>query len=420
MEAIICQHCGESTPSEYNFCVGCEKQIRCLDASCGKAVYPGKDVCFGCGSPLVGKINVNSANNHLIRKVKQSKSNYEEYTELSVSDNAVGTLAPLLGAGNFMPPPPRYQPVDVNKRPIGKQPANQGNLFSLPQGESSGNSGGNSEELHKSAAENGASESTEENEQPNNYNQVRFFEVHDDSITPTTKDFKGQSWAEQQNNFFILYTNSYHRAFDKPIPDGKHLRTASESIGIIDKKNFSRHLEKFMSAYTMAVPGGFKLNDDGQREYKKVSALMENEDGKAGLKYWVPSSTPAQSPPRISDADKAKVSSWLNDDVDLGELDIRMLKSPSDYVLLTLWIVTKHLSKAEAVTNGEAFFYLLSKYSTVSIEPGQFRAAFVNNKGKLFNLNKSNNTWFLTPEGEERVKSWISGQAKTFKKKPTE
>ncbi|RZK36998.1 MAG: hypothetical protein EOO61_09575 [Hymenobacter sp.] len=70
--------------------------------------------------------------------------------------------------------------------------------------------------------------------------------------------------------------------------------------------------------------------------------------------------------------------------------------------------------------SGEAFTYLVGKYDTVTVDATSFRKSFANNKGTLVNFNKSNNSWFLTPEGEERVKSWILGQAKTFKSKQAE
>jgi hypothetical protein len=426
MEILACQHCGDDTPARFNFCVSCEKQIRCLDPDCKESVYPGKEMCLGCGKPLVVKVAANQNSNHLVRKVKQTRTSYEEHTELSVSDVAVGTLAPLFGAGHFMPPP--KQPFEIPKRPIVNTPGKQGNLFALAAGNQEGgpaNGGdkeGTDEEESRDETQEQQNTSAKDDEPKGQQTgaPVKFFEVHDGVLVANTKDFKGQSWAEQQNNFLALYLNAHYVAFNKPVPNSEHLRTASELVGVIDKRNFSRHLEKFLNAYIMTVTGGIKLNNDGQIELQRVLALMGNKDSKPGMRYWSRTPAPAQSAPRVSENDKAKVSGWLGDDVDLGQLDIRMLKSPSDYVLLTLWIITKHLGKAEAITSGEAFTYLISKYNTVSIEPGQFRVAFKNNKGKLFNLNKSNNTWFLTPEGEERVKSWVSGQAKSFQKKQAE
>ena len=427
MEILACQHCGDDTPARFNFCVSCEKQIRCIDPACKEEVYPGKEMCLGCGKPLVVRVASNQAPNHFVRKVKQSGNRYEEHTELSVSDNAVGVLAPLFGAGHLMPTP-RQPPLAVPKQSTGNTNGVQGNLFTLAPGKllSGHADNANGNELNESGGEEATSEkqgsSTKEAEIQGEQTgmQIKFFEVHNDSLVATTKDFKGQSWSEQQQNFFALYTNAYYTAFNKPVPNSEHLRSASELVGVIDKKNFSRYLEKFLSAYIMNVAGGIKLNDDGQKEFQRVLALMENKDSKPGVKYWLRTPVSTQGIPRVSDSDKEKVSSWLVDDVDLGELDIRMLKNPSDYALLTLWIVTKHLEKADAITTGEAFTYLTSKYNTVPIEHNQFRVAFTNNKGTLFNLNKSNNTWFLTPEGEERVKSWISGQAKAFKKKQAE
>jgi hypothetical protein len=388
-------------------------------------VYPGKEMCLGCGKPLVVKVAANQNSNHLVRKVKQTRTSYEEHTELSVSDVAVGTLAPLFGAGHFMPPP--KQPFEIPKRPIVNTPGKQGNLFALAAGNQEGGpaNGGDKEGIDEE-------ESRDETQGQHNAPvddesdiqqigaAIKFFEVHNNALVATTKDFKGQSWAEQQHNFYALYANAYYIAFKKPVPNNDAFRAASDLVGVIDKKNFSRHLEKFLSAYTMTVSGGIKLNDDGQKQVQKVLSLMEDKESKQGFKYWLRTPAPSQNVPRVSESDKAKVSGWLVDEVDLGELDIRMLKSPSDYVLLALWIVTKKIKKAEALTTGEAFMYLISKYTTVSIEPSQFRTAFANNKGKLFNLNKSNNTWFLTPEGEERVESWVSGQAKAFKKKQAE
>ncbi len=102
---VTCPYCSAGTSSEYNFCIACELQIKCIDPNCNKMLIAGKGKCFGCGQAIAVTTKESSKQlNKYVRDVKQNGKNYEEHIELSVTDHAVSELAPFIGA-EMMPRP---------------------------------------------------------------------------------------------------------------------------------------------------------------------------------------------------------------------------------------------------------------------------------------------------------------------------
>lgn len=402
MELLTCQHCGENTPSEYNFCVECEQQIRCLDSSCGKAVYPGKEMCFGCGKSLTIKIANNQAPNHFVRKVKQSGNRYEEHTELSVSNDAVSVLAPLFGSGQFMPIP-RQQQATVTKRPINN--IGQGNLFALTP-ELSSDAPVRENGIDEQKTTEGPSELTSSKSPLSSY-----FTKDGDLLVPRQRDFKGESWKHQQQNFIVLYTGAYNEIYGKPVPDRSHFKQAAAKAKIMDSHNFATYVTKTIGRYMQEITGGFVLGTDGDKEVLRIVKLMDNENSEEGYNYWDRSSSGSVERIRLTNEDKTKVKSWLADDVNLGQLDIRDASSAKEYALIAFWILNSHLKKANSIKWNEASLYLTSKFDTISVTGQAFRAAVVGNED-LFNFNNANDTHYITPTGEKMVESWVIGTVK--------
>src|SRR5947199_2831542 len=95
MLIITCPNCNTDTSEGLNFCLNCDKQIKCLNRDCNKLIIAGKSFCFHCGQSI-GALTTSQAPHTFIRRVTQQGKGYTEHTELSVTDQAVNVFAPLV------------------------------------------------------------------------------------------------------------------------------------------------------------------------------------------------------------------------------------------------------------------------------------------------------------------------------------
>lgn len=392
-EEVVCQFCKELTPSEYNFCVVCDSQTKCLE--CGKKTFPGKDYCLSCSKPLVVKKNGSQAPNHYLRTVEQDGDKRKEHTEFSLSDKSVAEIAPFVVA----------QILPDNR--IGNGPA------ALPP--STDESETSATDVTPKTNIDGvpASEDSKTEKPTVDTEKLRFFTEDSGILVATIKDFKGKTWTEQQKNFLVLYCFYYKLVFGKPVPNDEHLRSAGEKADIVDKNNFTTHLKGVHSRYLMPITGGFQLNDDGIEQAKTLVALLDNKQAPEGEKYWMRSKTSsAPAVPRIKEEDKKKAEAWALEKVDLGKLDVLELKAAREYAMFAIWSITVALKKGESTKRSEAFHYLTTKYANISVKSEAFLKAIENNKPKYFDSNQLDGTCYLTKFGKKCVDDWVSGKAK--------
>ena len=119
---IKCPYCAVDSPEEYNFCIGCEKQLKCTNPECGSLLVAGKTRCLKCGRSLVIQETPTTVMNSYIRTIDQTTKTYRERTEIRASDDAVGQMAPLLsGVPAFRPARPNSNAFS-NNNPLQNPP----------------------------------------------------------------------------------------------------------------------------------------------------------------------------------------------------------------------------------------------------------------------------------------------------------
>jgi hypothetical protein len=329
---IVCPLCDAETSSEYNFCINCDCQIQCLNDTCGRKLIPGKTFCLGCGQPLAKTSAIQTQPNRYIRNIKQSGKTYEEHTEFSLSDHAVGEIAPFV-VGQIMASPLQSSHPKSPRAPVPiKQPLVNLN-DALPELESS--------RLPEAL-----------DLQPRELQGVgaaQYFVRDGEYLVVEVKDFKGSTWAEQQKRFILLYASAYYQSFGQPVPDKEHFKKAAEKASIFDSSNFTKYLGEAIRTYLSEIGGGFKLNKDGEKEVGSILAKIEDENVGAGNKYWERSTGAVGKRQVRNKDDKARIEDWAQEDVALGSLDVRDLQRGRDYALVSLWILTVCLKKAEAI-----------------------------------------------------------------------
>lgn len=394
MSTIACPHCNADTPDEYNFCIACDKQVKCLNPDCNKKLITGKTFCFSCGQG-VAQINLpQSQPNTYIRDVTQKGNNYAERVEFSVSDHAVSELAPFI-VGQMASQSPR-RTYDVSKLD---------NVTTSSTGRDASTSIGAAREIPQLPA------NAPEREQPQIQanGASRYFERDGEQLAASEKDFKGKNWADQQRNFIVLYALAYQEVFQAPVPSRESFKNVAEKTGINDPNNFTRYLSEAISEHFTELTNGLKLNQRGEKEVARILSLMDSQT-ESGYEYWGrAASTPAKRH-RMSKEDRDKVREWAQEEIHIGGLDIRTIKQARDYALLSIWIITVDLQKAQAIHWNEAHLYLKEKFQAISASAEAFSAAVRSDNNKEY-FRTSGELLFLSPEGKSKVEGWIAGNS---------
>jgi len=405
-ETLICQFCQSSTPTEFNFCIECDQQIKCIE--CGSKTFNGKDYCLKCSKPLAVKKSNSQAPNHYVRTVEKVGKNYKEHIEFSLSDKAVSEIAPFVISQTM----PEHQGTPQTKKLVPNRGAEDATYEEISDKVSQSSIEQENAEVEMQNSRVGQNQTIATNPTTS---YSKYFQRDGDILIPYDNDFKGKSWSEQQRNFIILYTKAYYEIMGQPVPDKEHYKIAGNKISIIDKGNISAYINKATTTFMSSLSNGYVLNKKGESEADNITKLMSNESEKPGYQYWVRTASGPVAKPRLSNEDKARIDIWTSDDVNLGELDIRNITTAKNYSLPSLWIITIHLKKAGAVKWNEAYYYLTKKFATTAVKAENFSKAMHNkDNDKLFSKSVEGD-FYLSPEAQETVENWISGKVKIKK-----
>ena len=410
-ETITCQFCKKTTPADFNFCVECDNQIKCL--SCSRKTYPGKTYCLACSKPLAEKPATNQAPNQYERNVKQDGDKYEEHTRFALSDNAVHEIAPFI-VNQTMP--------GAKTRAIGPTPPNDQANGEVTEDttyeDATPKKPSQSDNTERRANEqgDGNTATAPETKSTSSSSLSKFFKQDGDALVAIENDFKGQNWAEQQRNFILLYTKAHEEILGKPVPDKEAYKALAIKLNILDSSNFTTYVNKQVSAFMTKMSNGLVLNSAGEKELIRVVKLMGDES-KVGQPYWSRPTTVSKQPSVLSKDDKSKVAGWAKESgaIDLGKLDIRDVTVARDYALLSLWIIIHRLKSASAIKWNEAFLFLTSKYDNTSVNGNAFTKAMAAKENEKFFTKNGEGLYFLTPTGQQVVEDWVTGK-KSVKK----
>lgn len=340
---VTCPYCGTDSPPEYNFCVNCERQIKCTVPECNALLIADKTRCLKCGHSLVVLNNAATQMNSYVRQVDQTTRSYSERTEIHASDEAIGELAPLLagGARSLIPRPtfPNNSIKDDPTRLLDHNP--------------------NQEE---------SSDSPKSDAKPDVYKYFVLDETG--SLVAKVRDFKGASKKEQQKRLVIMTTWAYNQIHQKPVPSRDYLRVVAVNSKLHDD-NFRVYVGEAIREYLSGVGSGFILSNHGEKKASQIIVDLE-DDSVEGSAYWQPSSKSSKKIIRTSKEDQQKIEEWAASELDLGRLDIRSLGSPRNYAMFALWAITVKLQKATLVKPKEAYLFIKSKYETIPVAPDEF------------------------------------------------
>ncbi|MBD2094265.1 zinc ribbon domain-containing protein [Trichocoleus sp. FACHB-591] len=388
---LTCPFCNSETPTEHNFCIICNQQTKCLSPSCGKKLVPGKPFCFSCGQAIAKLPSPSAQVNKYVRDIKQSGKTYEEYTEFSMSDHAVSEIAPFI-VGQIISRPQKGTHKIVPNAAVVPQQLSLGLEDALP-------------EMTALQLPEAPSAQTVET---NLVGAASYFEQDGGYLVANIKDFKGTTWAEQQKRFILLYAAAYNQICGQTVPDKEHFRKAAERASVLDPRNFPKYLGEITRTYLNEIGGGFKLNHDGEKEVRAILAQIEDGNIGSGNKYWERNGTTSGKRQRFNKEDKIKIQEWALEEVDIGSLNIRDIHRAKDYALVSLWLLTVHLNKVQAVRSNDAYYYFKEKFKTISVKAETFKEALFKPSNSRY-FRKTEDSFFLTSKGQQIVEAWTTG-----------
>lgn len=405
-DQALCPACNLSTSRDFNFCENCEVQLNCLNPNCAKSLKPGKSICLYCGTAVAQPIEPNRGNS-FSRFVEQNGDNFKEEIKIDMTNHAVSELAPFI-AGQIVPRSSNGQGNTLRGNGRGELPIKAlGSQPGFP--EAIATDFGESDEVPvtPTVANNGGGEHPES--ASTDTTDYKVFEKDGEKLVAIEKDFKASNRKGQLERFIVLFTYEYMRIFNKPVPDTKVYQQATAQASLYNPKSHATYFKAISKEFLTLLSEGYKLNNDGDKEFKKIIGEMQDE-GKAGFAYWEKSSSPsAKTPVRFGKEDKVKVDEWATSEVDLGKLKIGDLTKALDTLLIGIWILTVQLQKEKAVRWVDAYNYMKSKFTTIKATGNAVSIVLGKPVSANYIMKTPGDLLYLNSDGISLVEKWISG-----------
>lgn len=393
---ITCPYCETQLTEEYYFCESCERQIKCRN--CHALLLPNKSRCLICGNPLVSSDAFSQQMNQFSLEETQTPESYQRRVEVRATDSAIEKIAPLLGG-------------QVSSARIITQPlhAARPRLQELPPTDGSSSDDSNINEESAS--------SSEASQQPQSLVQgsdginraLLFFErdIEGERLVPIQHDYKGKSGKEQQQRFILMYVWAYFYIFNKPVPVREDVREAAKVAGIYDH-NFATYFAEVSKKYLISSSAGYRTNPPGNIMVNTIINDLSNES-KSGFRYW--ENTPKAGTKRngFNKEDEQSINEWIAAELHIGSVDVRNLRTSTNYAMFAIWAVTKGLGVVRAVKPKTAYVFLTRKYMTVSVKPKIFSDALNRSANSSLFARTADGLYYLTEKAEHQVEAWIKG-----------
>ncbi|NOK61363.1 MAG: hypothetical protein GFH27_549305n132 [Chloroflexi bacterium AL-W] len=237
----------------------------------------------------------------------------------------------------------------------------------------------------------------------------KYFQLHGESDVITKfNDFKGKKRKDQQERFIVLYVWAYNTILGKPVPVKQQVIEAMRRIKLHDT-NSTTYFQQTANALLIHTDSGFELNTRGLQVVEQFLEEIGDNSVPDGFEYWKGSSRPGQKRHTISKEEDRQVKSWVEMSLDIGQLDIRELKAATNCAMFALWAITKGIDVIKATKPKMAYLYLTQKYTTVSVGSKAFITCLGRGSNKSKFSKNPEGLYYLTPQAEREVESWIKG-----------
>jgi len=386
-----CPYCNAPLNEKYNFCINCDRQIKCVH--CNDFLIPNKIRCYMCGKPIENEATSPSVMNEFNLEEKHTRSSSSRSLKGRFSDVAFGQAAALFG-GLPVPKPLLVRNTNAKQQPLYEQPT-------LPHFEETPNVIiGEPPERSEHAP------STPPIAQQPSDKIARYFEQDGaDSLVCLVADYKGETKKDQQQRFILLYIYAYHQFFNHPLPEQKYVIKALQNRNMFDN-NVYKHFPSVESRYLIKVEAGYRVNTDGVKEIERIISEIEDET-KKGFVDWDKPGKPRAKQSRLNSQYEQQLDLWVDLDTGINNFDIRSLKRATNYAMFSLFILTKKLNVTRAVQPILIFQYLKRKFSSIPVSQKSIANALKRPYNAKFFEKTADGSFYLTVEGESKIRGWL-------------
>ena len=387
-----CPYCNVEIDESFNFCVECERQVKCL--SCSVLLLRNKSKCLSCGFPLQESQTNSVPMNTFSLQEEQSEQGYSRNINLSFTNETASTVASVVGGYvPFSAPSNRQQVVTIKQQ---QQPI-------LPPFQVS-------EQIEKDTYRSQDNTEKEIQDSSDTNYASNYFEKDDNGyLVSKFPDYKGKNKKLQQQRFNLLYVWAHELYFNSSVSK-EHLNQASKINGIYDR-NYANYLKDTANRFLINNSDTFKLNPTGKGEVDKILSEIQDSELK-GAEYWNPKKR--NNSPRTNKEDEQKIEQWLQKKSRFDDFDIRTLKTAADLAILALYELTKELKVEESVKPTLAISYLLKRYTTISKSKRTIKESLAHKNYNKFFCRTDEGKYYLSPEAEKLAESWLTANNTNF------
>src|SRR5256885_1279944 len=87
-----CPYCETAVADDVNFCVACERQVKCL--KCSRLLYRNKSICLYCGTRIARTATEGASNRYSFNE-QYTETTGSRSIQLELTDDAIKQAAPL-------------------------------------------------------------------------------------------------------------------------------------------------------------------------------------------------------------------------------------------------------------------------------------------------------------------------------------
>lgn len=381
-----CPYCQKTTDPSYNYCINCEQQVKCKN--CGEILVPNKSKCLNCGVALIVDNPIALMNEFTLEETYSNKSSSRSVRG-KLSDTAIAQVAAMISSQTrqFVP--------QINRK---KTSPGQ---FALPF-----------DTQQPEPIDTVTDTESDSRFEPSNIKAdtslSRFFVKDGEAdLVAQTKDFKGKNKKEQQIRFMLMFVGAYKELYHKPVPNQQSIFNALANSNMLDINAKAIHFQT-VKKYLTSLDQGLVLNFEGEKEIKNIIADMQ-DDTKIGFTNWDKPAKARGKQSRLSAETEKTLKEWIDRALpsNFENFDIRSLKKPIHYAMLSIYLLTKEFKVAEAVQPALIYKYLKGKFATISSPEASIKRTLTKPESGSFLLKNGDGNYYLTPKGEEEVKKWV-------------
>jgi hypothetical protein len=394
-----CPYCDAQLFDELNFCMNCEKQVRCLNQSCGSVLYKDKERCLKCGEPLKSLTPPQQQMNTLFIEEEITKTYSKRKIEVKGTDVAVTALLPHSPIGQITPLKlhASQEAKTINMRAL-SGPSN-GAPLSLPGASPT------QEAIQSGSPEVGQSTLTPQH----------IFSENDQHGFVANKKFRDYLKSlpvkkTRMQAFAVMFVWAHIKNFETGA-SRDNLTSAIKNEGLHDSNptrnnQYTAEVEK---SYFKTSNNLLELNYDGEDFVETILKAVQDYTPNSADSEAKAAPKRGRGAGKPSESELKKVKPWVEAPLDGLEFDVRRLSSATDWAAFGLYLIITKLGAEKAVEAGHLYVFLKEKYVNIPHKRKRFVESM--RTSNRF-IQGAGGTYSLTEATEKEIETLIGSSNK--------